>query len=268
MKRLAELTWAEAADERAREPIVLLPIGSTEAHGPHLPLATDVILSEELARRAGHALEASGRAVLIAPALAYAITEYAGGFAGTVSLRAETATALVADVCASMIEQGFRRVCLVNSHLEPAHVVSLKEACARVEQRTGVRPAFPDQLERRWARTLTDEYKRGACHAGSYETSLVLGARPELVKDAVRAQLSPMPIDLAKAMKEGKRTFVEAGAPQAYFGDPAAATAKEGDAIYALLVTMVLTTVDETWPGERGGISPPAGPPAGPPRNG
>jgi creatinine amidohydrolase len=104
---------------------------------------------------------------------------------------------------------------------------------------------FPDQLDRRWARTLTDEYKRGACHAGSYETSLVLAARPELVKDAVRATLPPLPIDLAKAMKAGIRTFKEAGAAQAYFGDPAGATVAEGDAIYELLVTMVVTTVRE-----------------------
>jgi len=245
VKRLAELTWQEAEAERKKAPIVLLPIGSTEAHGPHLPLATDAILSDELAARAAAALEAEGRVVLIAPTLSYAITDYAAAFAGTISLVAETATLLVADVCSAFIAQGFTKVCLVNSHLEPAHVVSLKEACARVEQRTAVKVAFPDQLDRRWARTLTDEYKRGACHAGSYETSLVLAARPELVKNDVRAKLAPVPIDLARAMKAGQRTFAEAGAHDAYFGDPAAATVEEGDAIYALLVTMVVETVRE-----------------------
>ncbi|HEX8952634.1 MAG TPA: creatininase family protein, partial [Polyangia bacterium] len=51
MRRLGELTWRDAEALKARAPIVLLPIGSTEAHGPHLPLATDAILSEELAER-------------------------------------------------------------------------------------------------------------------------------------------------------------------------------------------------------------------------
>jgi creatinine amidohydrolase len=249
VKRLAELTWTEAEAERARDPIVLVPIGSTEAHGPHLPLATDAILSDELAARAAAAWEADGGAALIAPTLSYAITDYAGEFAGTVSLSAETATNLVAEICASLQKQGFARVCLVNSHLEPAHVASLREACARAERASGRRVAFPDQTDRRWARTLTDEYKRGACHAGSYETSLVLAARAGLVRDPVRAALPPRPIDLAKAMKAGVRTFKEAGADRAYFGDPAAATVEEGDAIYALLVTMVLTTIRETWPG-------------------
>ena len=248
MRRLGELTWREAEALKARRPVVLLPVGSTEAHGPHLPLATDAILSDELAARAAAALDAAGYTTVIAPTLSYAITHYASEFAGTISIGPETATALVADVCASLVAQGFVRVCLVNSHLEPAHVASLKEACARVHAQHGVAVVFPDQLEKRWARTLTDEYKRGACHAGSYETSLVLAARPELVRDEVRRGLMVKPIDLARAMREGKRTFGEAGAPEAYFGDPAAATVEEGNDIYTRLVTMVVGEARAAWP--------------------
>ena len=252
MRRLGELTWPEAEALRNREPIVLLPIGSTEAHGPHLPLATDTILSDELALRAAAALEADGYTVVIAPALAYAITDYAGDFPGTISLTAATAVAVLSDICSSLIGRGWRRVCLVNSHLEPAHVTSLKDACAQAFARTGVNVAFADQLDRRWARTLTDEFKRGACHAGSYETSLVLAARPELVRDELRRALMVKPIDLAKAMREGKRTFIEAGADQAYFGDPAGATVEEGNDIYTRLVTMVVETVRTAWPPANG----------------
>jgi creatinine amidohydrolase len=248
VRRLGELTWRDADELKQRRPIVLVPIGSTEAHGPHLPLATDAILSEELAARAAAALEGDGYATIVAPTLSYAITHYASEFAGTISIAAETATALVTDVCASLIEQGFVRVCLVNSHLEPAHVRSLDDACARVQARTKVAVVFADQMKKRLARTLTDEFKRGACHAGSYETSLVLAARPELVRDEVRRQLMVKPIDLARAMREGKRTFGEAGAAEAYFGDPAAATVEEGNDIYARLVTMVVEEVRAAWP--------------------
>jgi creatinine amidohydrolase len=248
VRRLAELTWREAAELVPLRPVVLVPIGSTEAHGPHLPLATDAILSDELAARAAAALDGGGYTTLVAPTLSYAITHYASEFAGTISIAAETATALVADVCASLIEQGLARVCLVNSHLEPAHVQSLKEACTRVQARTKVAVVFADQMEKRWARTLTDEFKRGACHAGSYETSLVLAARPELVRDEVRRELMVKPIDLARAMREGKRTFGEAGAAEAYFGDPAAASVEEGNDIYARLVTMVVEEVCAAWP--------------------
>jgi creatinine amidohydrolase len=245
---LAELTFVEAEALRARAPIVLVPIGSTEAHGPHLPLATDVIISEAMATHAATKLEALGRAAVIAPSLSYSLTDYAAAFTGTVSLPAEAAIELVAGVAAGLQQQGFHRVCLVNSHLEPAHVEGLKEACRRALARTGHAVAFPDKTERRFARTLTEEYKRGACHAGSYETSLVLAARPELVRDPVRATLPPVPIDLAKAMRAGVKDFVAAGAERAYFGDPAAATAEEGEAIYALLAQMIVTVVTETWP--------------------
>jgi creatinine amidohydrolase len=246
VKRLAELTWTEA--EKAKDAVVLIPVGATEAHGPHLPLGTDVFISEGLCQRAAVALEKDGHTVLVAPPLAYSVAQYAAGFAGTVSIGQSAAVNLIADVCASLIGQGWAKICLVNSHLEPAHVESLRLACAEVKQRTGKNVAFPDNTEKRWARTLTDEFKRGACHAGSYETSLILAARPDLVRP-LRTQLAERPIDLARAMKEGKRTFIEAGAAEAYFGNPAAATAEEGEAIFALLVAMVRQTIQETWDG-------------------
>lgn len=249
MKRLAEMTWTEAGAAREAGALVLLPVGSTEAHGPHLPLSTDVVISEELARRAADSLAERDVATVIAPPLAYAVTEYAGEFAGTVGLRPDTAVALVRDVCAGLHRQGFQRIVLVNSHLEPAHLETVRRGIAAAEAETGARICFPDACSRRWARTLTDEFKQGACHAGSYETSLVMAARAELVRDAVRAGLTPRPIDLAKAMKAGVKTFREAGADEAYFGDPAAASAAHGDEIYDLLLSMVLAEIEETWPG-------------------
>jgi creatinine amidohydrolase len=133
---------------------------------------------------------------------------------------------------------------VVNAHLEPRHVEAVRRAVAG----TGVTVAFPDKTERRWARTLTDEFKRGACHAGSYETSLVLAAEPGAVREAARANLPELAIDLAHAMRAGVRTFEEAGAASAYFGAPAQASRAEGDAIYALLAQMIVTVCRETWP--------------------
>jgi creatinine amidohydrolase len=245
---LARLTWPEAQDLLARQPIALLPIGSTEAHGPHLPLATDVFLSEELARRVQAALSARGQASVIAPSLSYAVTEFAGDFAGTVSLDPAAATAQLISVGAGLIRSGFIRVCLINSHLEAAHVTTLRSACAELAARTGHRVAFPDNTERRWARTLTAEFKRGTCHAGSYETSMLLAAQPALVRESIRAHLPENPNDFLGAVKQGAGTFPTAGGPQAYFGNPAQATAAEGEDIYTRLVHMTLTTIDETWP--------------------
>jgi creatinine amidohydrolase len=242
--RLAEASWTavRAFLDAHPDAVALVPVGATEAHGPHLPLSTDVIIAEGTARRAAAALETRGRAAAIAPAIVYSVTDYAGGFAGTVSLEAEVARAHVRGVCRGLAATGFMRVCLVNAHLEPAHVAVLRDAASDAAA------VLADPTERRFARTLTEEFKRGACHAGAYETSLVLAERPELVDDVARRGLVPRQIDLAKAMRAGVKTFVEAGAAEAYFGDPASASVAEGEAIYARLVDMVVTVIAERWP--------------------
>lgn len=248
MRLLAEMTWTDADAARRAGALALVPLGSTEAHGPHLPLATDVVISEELCRRIASALRQKDVESLIVPAVPYAVTEYAGEFAGTVTVSRDTAVALMRDIAVALHRQGFPKVVLVNSHLEPAHLDTVREAAAAAEAATGKRVCFPDACSPRWARTLTEEFKRGACHAGAYETSLVLASKPALVRESVRAGLAEKPIDLAKAMRAGVKTFREAGAEQAYFGDPARATVTHGDEIYALLVTMALAEIGETWP--------------------
>ncbi|MCA9605699.1 MAG: creatininase family protein, partial [Myxococcales bacterium] len=75
-------------------------------------------------------------------------------------------------------------------------------------------------------------FKSGACHAGSYETSLVLAVEPFLVRDEVAATLEPNPASLSVAIREGKGSFLEAGGPRAYFGYPADASATEGESLY------------------------------------
>lgn len=247
---LPSLTYPEVEALRARDPVLLLPIGALEAHGPHLPLETDTLLSLELARRAGAEIVRRGRAAAIAAPISFSVAQYAAGFAGTLSLPSETALALVRDVGIGLHRMGFTSLCLVNSHLDPAHAKVLRAAREAIRAATGHVVAFPDQLEPRWGRTLSEEYKRAACHAGSYETSLLLASEARaLVREQARAGLPEVDINLARAMKDGKRTFEEAGADRAYFGDPASATVQEGEWLYERLVEMVCTTVAETWPG-------------------
>lgn len=245
---LSQLTYPGVERLLAQDPIVLVPIGATEAHGPHLPLATDVYLSEALAQRTLQALAALGVASVIAPSLAYAITEYGAAFAGTVSLDVETAQRLYAGVCRGLLRAGFRRICLLNSHLEPAHIATLRTVVTQVNADGPARVVFPDQTEKRFARTLTDEYKRGNCHAGRYETALLLACQPQLVDESLRLTLPENPADLVGAMRAGIPDFAGAGGPRAYFGAPAAATAEEGDDIYRRLLAMALTALREAWP--------------------
>src|SRR4030095_2014347 len=93
------LTWKEAGEAIGRGAVMILPVGSTEAHGPHLPLANAVIISEEMSRRAPLKLQAQGTQTFILPPLAYSVTDFSHDFAGTISIRKATATALIRDIC-------------------------------------------------------------------------------------------------------------------------------------------------------------------------
>jgi creatinine amidohydrolase len=222
-----------------RPVVALVPVGSTEPHGPHLPLATDVVISEAACERAVGLLEARGYAVVIAPAVAYGVTECATGFAGAVSVPAAALTAYLRAIVESLVGGGVRHVCLVNDHLEPAHDRAVRDAV------TGLAASVACPLTRRWARTLSAEFKSGACHAGQYETSIVMAAAPEMVDEAARARLPAVPISLSEQLGRGVETFAAMGMDRAYAGAPAAATAAEGEAQLARLAEMIVGEVSE-----------------------
>jgi creatinine amidohydrolase len=245
--RFAECSWNEFSPHVRANAVLLLPVGSTEAHGPHLPLGTDVLISEAMADAAAWRLRSSGIPSFVLPAVAYSVTEFAADFTGSISIRFETARAVLTDVCRSLLDQGFVRICIANSHLEPGHVDSILAAVEDIRSNTGIEIAFPDKRRRRWASMLTDEFRSGACHAGQYEGSVVLAVRPDLVREEVRSALPEVDISLVDAIREGKRSFREAGGELAYFGKPRDASAVEGRQTIELLADMLLRSLDETY---------------------
>lgn len=227
MKYLAEMTFAEV-QEAAKEAVVLLPAAATEAHGPHLPLMTDVIIARAMATAGARALESRGFTLgVVAPPLQWTPAAYAAGFPGTMSLSPATATAVLVDALMSFHRAGFSRIVIANAHLDPAHIASLNEGVSRARE-AGAVVTFPDITRKPWALRLTDEFKSGACHAGQFETSVVMAERPDLVRESIRVGLEPNHASLSDAIRAGKATFEAAGGPEAYFGFPAKATAEEG----------------------------------------
>ena len=244
---LAQLTWEEVRDlERART-LAILPVGAIEAHGPHLPLDTDVVIATAMARAGAKRLGARDKVVLILPALAYTAAAFGAAFHGTLSISGVTVTALVVDLARSLTDQGFRLLALANVHLDPEHLTSLNDAVKLAKANRLLPIIFPDLTRKPWGARLGEEFKSGACHAGQFETSIVLHERADAVRDEVRQSLAPNPQSLSNAIGAGKRTFEEAGGPRAYFGDPAAATAGEGarliDALGAILEEAVLAAL-------------------------
>jgi creatinine amidohydrolase len=234
-------TWEEVRDLDRGRTVVILPVGAIEAHGPHLPIATDVVIAEAMARRGAEMLAARGVATIVLPALAYTPAPFAADFPGTVSIRPTTLTALVADVADSLARQGFAALALANAHLDPAHLAALHGAADAAP----IPVVFPDLTRRPWAERLGDEFKSGACHAGRFEGSIVLAERPEWVRIEKARLLSALDVSLSDSIRAGKTTFEEAGLPDAYCGDPAAATPEEGRERIEALGTILADAVVE-----------------------
>lgn len=254
MLTLAAMTWEEARDAAGPRTIAILPVGAIEAHGPHLPLETDVIIARAMARAGALRLESDGVPTVLLPPLSYTSAEFARGFAGTVSLRPGTVTAMVVELAAGLGRQGFGMLAIANAHLDPGHLAALEAAVDQIRRDRGIAVAFPNLATRPWALRLSDEFRSGACHAGQFETSIVLAEQPELVREATRVALPGNPASLSRAIRDGKDCFEEAGGPRAYFGFPAEATAAEGRATIELLGAIL----DEAVRAELGTGNPPA----------
>lgn len=226
--RLAEMTWEEVRDLPPGRVVAILPVGAIEAHGPHLPLATDVVIARAMAEAGARRIAARALEAVLLPPLSYTSAGFAAAFPGTLHVRPGAVASLVSDLAGSLADHGAAALALANAHLDPEHVDALRSAVRRMEEEGRIRIAFPDVTRRRWAERLTEEFRSGACHAGRYEGSIVLAARPEWVRAELARALPPNPVSLVEAARRGERTFQEAGGPRAYFGRPAEATAEEG----------------------------------------
>ncbi|MCA8978944.1 MAG: creatininase family protein [Planctomycetes bacterium] len=250
MTELAKRTWPEAEAYFDEKTIAIVPIGSTEPHGPHLPLDTDVTIARAQSVRAAEMLEELGVRAMVLPPIAYGITRYTDGFAGRVTLRPGTLWALLEDIVLSLAQDGIRQIVFSNGHLEPEHVKVIRGVTLDNPSREPgkAQVIFPDNTRRKWAQTLSPEFQSGDCHAGSYESSILLASDPASVRDEQRLALPPVEIHLIEKMQAGQTTFQQMGASSAYCGDPAAASAEEGREQIDALASMIVESAREAWP--------------------
>lgn len=243
--RWEEQPYPRHAEIAGTSRVAILPLGAIEAHGPHLPVGTDLWISEAMAREAARRLAVRGVESRLLPSMPYAPAPFADGFAGTLSIRPATLTALVVDLAAALARRGVEVLALANSHFDPAQIGALRVAAGQVGELGRLRLVYPDLTRRAYAARLTEEFRSGACHAGRYESSIVLAERPELVDDAVRRSLPERDVSLSEAIRQGRTSFERAGLDAAYCGDPAAASAEEGRAIVATLGELLAEAVLE-----------------------
>lgn len=266
--RLAELSFTRIDALDRDRTVVIFTASPLEEHGPHLPVGTDLyeaeLFAEELAKRIVE--HEPGWSVLIGPPLPLGASAF--DQAGTLLARARTVRNAVLDYGAALARHGFRYLLVTNAHAGPRHVVALEEAAAVVTRRHGarmfsvsgpllwkiLRGKFTQRLEPSLGRPLSDSEKdalRGDAHAGLWETSLIMLARPSLI-DPSFATLAPARFSLLEALR--KNYPLRLGNKLGYIGSPAAASKEFGEAARQILaeaawelVRPVLKPEDESW---------------------
>jgi creatinine amidohydrolase len=243
---LPNLTWTTIRDLDKTEGVVVLPIGAIEQHGAHLPTATDALLAERMTVLALEKLPLEAK-VWRLPVQSYGKSNEHLGYAGTISLRAETLMMVLHDIASSVVASGFRRLCFVNAHGGNSALLAMMAREIRVATGLMVFNTFtnagaPDPIE-----IPAVEAKYGI-HANDWETSLVLHLEPDLV-------------DMSKAMRhypdiaEGSVGLTGGAAVASWltrdwsvngvFGDPTLATPERGAARLEVATTALAKVLFE-----------------------
>jgi mycofactocin system creatininase family protein len=224
--RLADLSFIEAGRRAAAGAVLAVPLGSTEQHGPHLPLSTDTGIAVALCE--GLALQRHD--VIIAPAVSYGSSGEHAGFAGTISIGQAALELLVVELGRSACDS-FAHLLLVSAHGGNAEPVSRALATLRGESRD-VALFMP-----RW---------QGDPHAGRPETSMLLSLSPERVRMQLAAAGDTRP--LAETWPLLRSGGVRAVTATGVLGDPTGSTADEGRALLDRLTAELVRQVDEWVP--------------------
>jgi mycofactocin system creatininase family protein len=224
-RRLAELTWQEIA-ERADASALVVPLGSTEQHGPHLPFTVDTDLAIALCERLGHARAG----VVLAPAIPYGSSGEHAGFPGTLSIGQEALERLLIELVRSA--DVFAGVFLVSAH--GGNAAPLHRAVTRLRH------------EGRQVCAWSPTGPADDSHAGRLETSVMLTLRPNAVT-AERAEPGNTS-GLAEIMPTLVQSGVRAVSPSGILGDPTGASADEGRRILTRWTNDLLAAFDAWSP--------------------
>ena len=248
--RYNRLTWPEMNEAIARQPVVILPTGSTEQHGPHLPLDVDLFLCESVCLEAGR--RAPDR-VLVLPPIPYGLNLHHIDFPGTIHVEPEVFIAFCLNVTKSVAYHGFTKILLVNGHGSNGPLINLvarktvlqtQSLCAAVDYLSLTLDAFREVQE-----------TPVVAHADELETSLYLHLAPERVR-----------LDRARAGGDVTGVYLSSDSTSNYpvrfndywgrwtqigvHGDPTAASADKGALVYEAAVSKLVEIVDEwrAWP--------------------
>lgn len=239
---LDRMTWTEVKLEiKNGRDTVIVPFGSTEQHGRHLPLGTDAVLGDEFGWAVAVRLDA-----FLAPTFRFGCSEHHLSFPGTISLGDETFQRIVTDVVASLSRHGFRRIVLLPTH--GGNFKPLAEAFAKLGPVENVQVIAFTDLEGLVNAAFKSSNSSGVnpaqsgAHSGEWETSLMLALRPEQVKmdHAAEGFVGELSEIMAKVF-DGIQNLDENGV----LGDPRPATAAAGEKYFEDMVEFLYQWVED-----------------------
>lgn len=225
MANWEDLTMPAFAKWRGQRKTVILPVGSVEEHGPHLPLGTDAFHAMEVARRL-----AEVRPVLVAPAVFYGLCRSTREHPGTVSISSNTLRCLILDLGREFFRQGLRNLVVLSGHAGGTHMAVITDAGEQLlEELPEIKVAVVNILDLlREVLSARPELvaTKGDAHAGEVETALMLATHPHLVTGSAPAE---WPVFPKYILVREKQKFWPGGV----WGDPSRAGAQQGEEILA-----------------------------------
>ena len=179
----AALTAPAIRAMAARDAIVIVPIGATEQHGPHLPVMVDHRMAAEVALRGARALHAAGHPVLVTPTVWTGFSQHHMELGGTITLDQAAFQALVGGIVRSLARGGFRRICLLNGHGGNIAPLTVIVSELTVELKIPLVTFSYYQTDPAATRAAL-EHQDSVLHACEAETSMIMAVEPHLVDTA------------------------------------------------------------------------------------
>lgn len=243
--QMEKMTWREV-ESRLADPtaVVIVPIASTEQHGPHLPLSTDAIIGEELSCRIAHQLDNA----LVAPTVRPGVSPFHRDFAGSLSIPAKCLMSLLRHLVFSLEQHGAAHIVLLPSHggnFPPINTLA---------------PELAQELESANLHTLADlerymelmneglqnagiEYEEAVIHAGATETAIMLAVAPSLVREDEIEPRYEGDISMGGLLEKGFQPYTASGV----LGDPTHATAAAGEKILETMTNAYVAQLNEEF---------------------
>lgn len=232
-----ELSMRDVQEASKLGKVVIIPVGSVEEHGSHLPLCTDSIQPEyvalEVAKRTG---------CLVAPPLRYGVCVLTRNFPGTISISFESLHSIMRDILREFIRNGFSRILILSGHAGELHMAALRLAAQDIIQefeKADKKPRIIVCSDYDFAYRLKGKYfDENDGHGGTIETSRVMAIRPDLVKGKEEKSYPKMP--QFEVLSNPEEHF-----PSGIIGDPTVASAEKGRMVNDYVIEEIVKLVEE-----------------------